>query len=171
MSAEQDVVKENIIQWCKDDKITYNDMSKNNPNFSWVIGIGKTSIIIYKAPQVSDRIFVESRIKLAPEHEKLVNEDWAPGKKTNMILKLRTLSVQLDFNIAFTTKEKDKITETKSNKIHFHSSIKKADFLQLFLRVSNIHDHILTQVSALLQTEVKQLQAVQDAGSENPLSG
>ncbi len=88
-----------------------------------------------------------------------------------MILKLRTLSVQLDFNIAFTTKEKDKITEIKSNKIHFHSSIKKADFLQLFLRMSNIHDHILTQVSALLQTEVKQLQAVQDAGSENPLSG
>ena len=83
-----------------------------------------------------------------------------------MILQLKGLAIQLDFNIMFDAKDKDKITNVKSNKIHFHTSINKADLLEKFQRVGNIHDHVLNQLSVLLQTEVQNIQ-VQKASQSN----
>ena len=179
MSNSPDPVKQNIIDWCNTDNIQCNDLSNDNPIFSWIVGMGKNLILIYKVPQFPDRIYIESRIKISENHQKLINETWNKAKKNNMLLTLKAVAVQLDFNISFTFEEndkkpkvKDKITEIKSNKVHFHSSIKKADFLSVFNRISNIHNHLLNQLSILLETEVKQLEEKQKLSeSDNPLSG
>ena len=166
MLSESDKgVSDNILKWCKEDKVPCVAVP-DNPTITFGFKIGNSSIYIYKSPQYPDRIFIESQINIASEHEKLINETWDNGKKNGMILQLKGMAIQLDFNIMFGTKDKDKITNVKSNKIHFHTSINKADFLEKFLRVGNIHDHVLNQLSVLLQTEVQNIQA-QKASQSN----
>lgn len=164
LSESDKAVRDNILKWCKEDKIPCVAIP-DNPTITFGFKIGNSSIYLYKSPQFADRIFIESVINIAPEHEKLINETWDMGKKNAMIIDIKGMAVQLDFNIMFGTKDKDKITMVKSNKIHFHTSINKADFLEKFLRVGNIHDVVLNRLSIALQTEVQNIQAQQASQS------
>ena len=60
-----------------------------------------------------------------------------------MVFKLQTIATQYDISMNF-QKEGDKITIINSFKTHFHSTIKKSDFLELFIRVQNIHMNLLS---------------------------
>jgi hypothetical protein len=160
LSESDTAVRDNILKWCKEDKIPCVAVP-DNPTITFGFKIGNSSIYIYKSSQFPDRIFIESVINIAPEHKTLINETWDNGKKNGMILQLKGMAIQLGFNIIVGTIDKDKITDVKSNNIHFHTSIKKAEFLEKFLRIGNIHDHVLNQLSILLQTEVQNIQAQQ----------
>jgi len=158
MPDDPDTVKQNIIDYCKADNIKCTDIGASNPNFSWIFTIGESSIIAYKIKGQDDRIYIESQIKLSPDHLKLFNETWNPQQKNNLLLKLQTLAVTLDVNLNFIkdTKDKNKITVIKTNKIHFHSSMSKAHFLSLFLRMSMIHSNIKNQLSLALNVGLVQ---------------
>jgi len=160
MSEQPDIVKTNIIDYCKEDNIKCTDISAENPNFLWILNIGGTSIVVYKLKKLPDRIYVESQIKFSPEHTTLFNETWNPQQKNDLLLKLQTLAVQLNVNLTFLKDRKDKniVTTIKTDKIHFHSTVSKAHFLELFNRMSMIHSNIKNQVSlalnvGLVQTE------------------
>jgi len=36
MSNQPDTVKENIMDWFKEDSISFTDISEKNPNFTWI---------------------------------------------------------------------------------------------------------------------------------------
>ena len=174
MSTEnqQDIVKQNIIQWCKDDNIPCEDVSSKNHQFAWGLAIGKPETIIYKQPHLPDRIYIQSQITITPEHQELINTTWTLQKKNDMLLNLRMLAVQYDINMNFQEDSNGKLIAISSFKIHFHSSIKKANILKMFIRVQSIHIVILNQLSKALGIEMKQLQAQQQSSdSSNPAIG
>jgi len=82
------------------------------------------------------------------------------------------LAVQYDVNMNFQEDANNRLIGISTFKIHFHSSIKKVDVLNLFLRVQSIHIVILNQLSKDLGIEMQQLQAQQQsANSSNPAIG
>ena len=169
MSENQDVVKQNIINWCNEDRIEFVDESSRNPNFSWLVAVGKPQILFYKQPNLQDRIYAQSQIVVSPEHQTMI-EGWNATKRNSMILKLQTLATQFDINMNFQL-EGNKITTIGSFKVHFHSTIKKSDFLSLLLRVQTIHNNLLNQLRLSLGLELQQLQSQQSSESSNPAIG
>ena len=170
MSENQDVVKQNIMNWCNEDGIERVDESSRNPNLSWLVALGKPQILFYKQPNLQDRIYAQSQINVSPEHQTMI-EGWDAIKRNNMILKLQTLATQFGININF-QQEGNKITSISSFKIHFHSTIKKSDFLDLLVRVQNIHNTLLNQLRFSLGLELQQLQSQQQSSeSSNPAIG
>ena len=87
MSAKSFPEKDNIIQWCKDDGLSCDDISAKNPTFAWCLELGSPKVIIYKLSTLPDRIYFQTNTGLAPEHVKLLDED--ASKKGNLILKIQ----------------------------------------------------------------------------------
>ncbi len=170
MSNQPDPAMTNIINWCQEDNIQCVDTSANRPNVLWSLRIGTLAITVYKLPQILDRIYVQSGINLNPEHQTLVNQTWQQPQRNDMMMKLKMLATQYDVNLNFGMNGNNLISFS-TFKIHFHTSISKADFLSLFIRVQTIHEIILNQLNLSLGLATQQLQASQDAGTENPLSG
>jgi len=138
MSSQQpDITKENIMNWCNDDNIQCVDESTSNPQFTWSLAIGNPAIIVYKQPHLPDRIFIQSQITISPEHQTLIRETWNVPKRNGFAVKLQSLGVQLDINMNFGFDRDGIMTSISSFKVHFHSTISKADFLKLFLRVQD----------------------------------
>jgi len=170
MSENQDVVKQNIMNWCSEDKIECIDESSRNPSFNWLLSIGDPKILFYKQPHLQDRINAQSQIIVSPEHQTMI-EGWNATKRNDMVFKLQTIATQYDISMNF-QKEGDKITMINSFKTHFHSTIKKSDFLELFIRVQNIHMNLLNQLRLSLGLELQQLQSQQQSSeSSNPAIG
>jgi len=170
MTNQPDPAMTNIINWCKEDNIPCEDHSAKLPNVLWSLKIGSQSVSVYKLPQTPDRIYVQSGIKLSSVHQTLVNQTWKQSQRNEMMLKLKMLATQYDVNMNFVM-DGNNIISFATFKIHFHTSISKADFLSSFLRISSIHEIILNQLNLSLGLATQQLQASQDANSENPLSG
>jgi len=170
VSENQDVAKQNIMTWCTDDGITCVDESSRNPTFSWLLALSNPQILFYKQPNLQDRIYAQSQINVSPQHQTMI-EGWDATKRNNMILNLQTLATQFDININF-QQDGNKITSISSFKIHFHSTIKKSDFLDLLVRVQNIHNSFLNQLRFSLGLELQQLQSQQQPSeSTNPAIG
>ncbi len=87
-----------------------------------------------------------------------------------MILNLQTLATQFDINMNFQL-EGNKLISIGSFKIHFHSTIKKSDFLDMLVRVQNIHNTLLNQLRLSLGLELQQMQSQQASESSNPAIG
>jgi len=170
-SHQSDITKENIINWCKEDNIPCNDESSLNPQFTWSLTIGDPAIIVYKQPHLPDRIYIQSQIKIAPEHQTLIKDTWNVPKRNTFVVKLQSMAANLDVNMNFKFDKDGIMTSISSFKVHFHSTISKADFLQLFLRVQGIHRVLLNQLIIELGLELQQEQQKGQAGSDNPLSG
>jgi len=170
MSNQPDPVMTNIIDWCQEDNIPCENQSAQRPNVLWVLKIGNLAITIFKLQQLPDRIYVQSGISLNGNHRTLVNQTWKVAQKNDMMMKLKMLATQYDVNMNFVMNGNN-LNSFSTYKIHFHTSISKADFLSLFMRIQTIHEIILNQLNLSLGIATQQLQASQDAGSENPLSG
>ena len=170
MSEQPDPVMTNIINWCQEDHIPCENQSSQRPNVLWVLKIGNLAITVYKLPQLPDRIYVQSGISLNDNHRTLVNQTWEVAQKNDMMLKLKMLATQYDANMNFVVNDNN-LNSFSTYKIHYHSTISKADFLSLFMRIQNIHEIVWNQLNSSLGLATQQLQAIQDAGSENPLSG
>ena len=99
MSTEQDSIKQNIIDWCREDKIQCVDKSSEDSQFTWLLSIGK--IILYKQPHLQDRLYFQFQIKLAEIHRKLVNQTWNINQRNSMMYHLKKLGVQYDINLDF----------------------------------------------------------------------
>ena len=159
--------KDNIIQWCKDDGLSCNDISAKNSNLVWCLEIGKPSVLLYKILNLQDRIYFQTNTVLAPEHVKLLNEN--ASKKGNIVLKIQTIIVQLEANPNFLNNSEKKLERISINKIHFHSSINKADFLEKLVRIQNIQNCILNHLNVELGMGM-QAQQQDSTSSENPLA-
>ncbi len=170
MANQPDPVMTNIIDWCREDNIPCEDNSARLPNVSWSLRIGTLAVSAYKLQQIPDRIYIQSGITLNPNHQTLVNQTWEQPQRNDMMMKLKMLSAQYGVNMSFGMNGNNLISFA-TFKIHFHTTISKADFLTLFLRVSSIHEIFLNQLSLSLGLATRQLQANQDASSANPLSG
>ena len=144
MSTEQDSIKQNIIDWCREDKIQCVDKSSKDSQFTWLLTIGK--IILYKQPHLQDRLYFQFQIKLAEIHRKLVNQTWNIHQRNSMMYHLKKLGVQYDINLDFKFNG-DEIEGISLHKIHFNSTISKSEFLEKFLRVQAIRNVILDQLN------------------------
>ncbi len=77
-----DTVKQNIMDWFKEDSISFTDISEENPNFTWILQVSKSpSVLVFKIPQFPNRIYFRTITTLRPEHVKLFSED--ETKKNN----------------------------------------------------------------------------------------
>ena len=170
MSNQNDPVKQNIIDWCKADNIPCEDNSATSPKSLWALKIGNYAVTIHKPSNSLDRIYIQSGISLNPDHRTMVNQTWQPEQKNDMMMKLKMLATQYDVNLNFGMDNNDLISFS-TYKIHFHTSISKADFLSLFIKIQTVHEIFLNQLNLALGIATQQLQASQDAGSTNPLSG
>jgi len=170
MANQPDPVMTNIINWCQEDNIPCEDNRANRPNVLWSLHIGTLAVSVYKLQQIPDRIYVQSGITLSTNHRTLVNQNWEQARRNDLMMKLKMLATQYDVYMNFGM-DGDNVLSFSTIKIHFHTSISKAEFLSMFLRVSSIHEIILNQLNLALGLATQQLQASQDAGSDNPLSG
>lgn len=166
MSMSDDQVKQNIMKYCDDDGIKCVDSSANKPNFEWSLDLAKISV--YKQKKFPDRIYIQSTI-IFGELGKLLD---TPQKKNNLMITLKSFALANEFNLDFSFDEKQNLTGILSYKIHYHSSISKADFLTLQLRITDVQDILFNQLTNLLGTETKKLKAQQEnQNKENPAIG
>ena len=170
MSNQPDPVMTNIINWCQEDNIQCVDNSTNRSNVLWSLRIGTQSITVYKLSHILDRVYVQSGIGLNPEHQTLVNQTWQQPQRNDMMMKMKMLATQYDVNIDFVMNGNN-IISFSTFKIHFHTTMSKADFLSMYIRIQSIHEIIFNQLNLSLGLATQQLQASQDAGADNPLSG
>ena len=170
MSENQDPVRQNIIDWCQTDNIPCVETSQNNPNFTWSFSLGPTAITIYKQPQLTDRIYIQSQIGLSPEHQTLVNQTWQIPQKNTMMINLKKLAAQYNINMDFRMNGND-LLGFNTFTIHFHSSISKADFLEKFIKLQGIHDIILNSLNVELGIATQMTQTNTNSGAENPAIG
>lgn len=170
MSRQEDVIKQNIINWCREDNIDCVDTSTDNPQFTWSLRLGGASITVYKQPRFPDRIYIQSQIRLASEHQTLVNQAWQIQQKNNMMLNMKKLSVQYNVNMDFQTNE-DNLLGFNTYKTHYHSSISKADFLEKFISLQEIHFVILNSLNMELGIANQMIQTNPNSGTENPAIG
>jgi len=169
MSDQPDPVKQNILDWCKEDHMKCEDVSDKNPQFAFCIQIG-TQIVIYKKPKLLDRIFVQSQITVNPKHTKLIKSK--PDLEKKLMIGLPTLATQFDVSISFDATKDNELTGIRIYKTHFHSSISKADFLALITRHQPVYNVILNQLRQELGFESQQAEAQQKfSDSDNPLAG
>jgi len=131
MSNQPDPVMTNIINWCQEDNIPCEDTSTNLPNVLWSLKLGTQAVSAYKLQHIPDRIYIQSGITLNPNHQTLVNQTWEQAQRNDMMMKLKMLSAQYDVNLNFRMNDEN-LTGFATFKIHFHTSISKADFLSLF---------------------------------------
>jgi len=169
MSNQPDPVIQNVIDWCKEDNIDCVDDSSKNTTLSWLLTINK-NVIIYKQPEQPDRIYIQSQINISKNHQEMITK-WNQTKKNDLILKLQTLVAQFDANIQI-IQEETTITKIVLSKVRFHSTISKAEFLELYVRTDTIHGTILNHLRHSLGLELQQSQAQQKhSDSDNPLAG
>jgi len=145
-TPDVDIVKTNIMDYLNEDSITFEDISDKNTNFTWILQVGKqTPVLIFKLPAFPNRIYLRTTIGLAPEHVKLLAED--DTKKGKTILKIHTLAIQLDVNPDFKNDKKKQLHQIWFNKIHYNSSIKKADLLEKFIRIQQCQNVLLNHLN------------------------
>jgi len=154
MSEEQeDIVKQNIMNYCTADNIRFEDQSSKNTNLDWCLMInGK--VAVYKQQQYPERIYFQSGINIASEHQALITTN--NQIRNNILLRIPSLLAQLDVSCKI-TQANNSITQISLSKLHFHSSIKKADFLELYLRLYQVQEVLLNQLSVQLQVSLQQL--------------
>jgi len=159
MSNQPDTTKQNIIDWCKEDGILIEDNSSKFPNYEWLLLVDKNKIV-FKTKRHPNRIFIQSSITITNNHQKIIADD--QKMKFNMILQIPTMILQMGATCSIEQNDTT-ITKVSVSKIHFHSSMKKADFLANLFKVQDIHQNLLNQLSVKLQTTAKQLQQNQPA--------
>jgi len=152
MSDQTDPVKQNIIDWCKEDNLKCVDESSDNPKHVFALSVFD-SVSIYKQSHLPDRIYIQSQYPITEENKELMNKK--PEIAKNIKTNLPKLASQYDVHVNF-GEEKNILTRISIYKIHFHSTISKADFLRLFLRVHQVSNSIITQVSGELGLILKQ---------------
>ena len=144
--------------WCKADKIDCADESSRNTHFSWALLINK-QVMIYKQPHLPDRIYIQSQIRLSTQHEAML--DSKPELKSNLMYNLTITATSLDMGLNFQITDK-KLKGINLSKIHFGSTISKADLLRLYMRVQQVHLTVLNQLNNTLGMEFQQSHQIQD---------
>ena len=155
ITVNDDPSKNNIKGWCKSDKLKCVDERLNNPNFAWTLLISD-QVMIYKQRNYPDRIYIQSQINIALEHQALIESNLEI--KNNLLLNLPATAASLDIHLNFQNIE-GKITGLSIVQIHFAATISKADMLRNFMRVQQIHRTVLNQLRNELGLELQQAQA------------
>ena len=161
--------KDSIIQWCKDDGISCTDKSDKLEKLTWILEIGNPVISIYKLPKYDDRIFFQANMDLSPKQKDLLDKD--ASKKQNIMLQVQSLAIQLETNPSFVIDDDKNKFRVSLTKIHYHSSVKKADFLEKLIRVQNVQNLMMNKLSVALGQDMELQQAQESASSDNPLAG
>ena len=87
-----------------------------------------------------------------------------------MVLNMKKLSTQYNVNMDFQMNG-DNLLGFNTFKIHYHSSISKADFLEKFIRIQGIHEIILNSLNIELGIATQIVQTNPNSGTENPAIG
>jgi len=161
MSDQPDPVKQNIVDWFQEDSITCKDISDKNPSFTWILEVGtQATVLIFKLPNYPNRIYFRTMTNLISEHVKLLAED--AKKKGSIQFKIHTLAVQLEVNPTFKNDDKEQFNAIWISKIHYNSSIKKADLLEKFVRIQQCQNVVLNNLNKELGISI-QSQNIPDA--------
>jgi len=159
MSNQTDPVKQNIIDWCNADGIQVVDESSKIPDCEWfLVALGNT--MIFKLKKFSDRIYFQSKITISKNHQKIIADN--QKMRVGLVLQIPTIVLQMDASCAIEQNDTT-ITKVITSKVHYHSTIKKADFLTKLAKVQDVHTNLLNRLSVQLQTTAKQLQENQPA--------
>ncbi len=153
-----DPAKNNITGWCKADKIDCTDESSRNTHFSWALLMNK-QVMIYKQPHLSDRIYIQSQIRLSTQHEVML--DSKSELKSSLMYNLTITATNLDMGLNFQITD-GKLKGITLSKIHFGTTISKSDLLRLYMRVQQVHLTLLNQLNNTLGMEFQQSNQNQD---------
>lgn len=156
--------KESIIEYCKEDGIDCIDTSSKNPHHEWSLNLNK--VIIYCQKKYPHRIYVQVNISFG-ELVPIFNTKENKGKLMTL---LKMFALSNDFNLGFAYDDKKNVNRIIAFKVHYNSTIKKADFLPLYSRVGNILDMLYIQLQNVGNVENKKIQDQQKASDENPLA-
>jgi len=165
MSDQPDPVGQNIIDWCQEDNIQSSGGAETT-QIVWSRHIGTRGISVYKLTRFSDRIYFQSTINFSEIHRTLVNQTWNESKRGVMMFNLKKLVAQLDILINFRLNN-DELTGFHTYKIHYHSTISKADFIEKYLRIQSVHDIVLNQLNLELGEALQSERQNQDSGNRD----
>jgi len=154
MSNQPDPVRQNIRNWCNADNIPCVD-GNQSPNMDWCLMLNNRRIAVFKLTRFADRIYFQTGINVAPAHQQMIREN--NQIRNNILLQIPTLIIQLGHDPRI-TQANNTITVINLSKIHFHTTISKAEFLSIVSRLINVHQLVLNQLSVTLQTTLAQLQ-------------
>ena len=154
MSNQPDPTRQNIIDWCNADNIPCVDATQN-PNMDWCLMLNKRKIAVFRITRFPDRIYFQSGIDIAPQHQTLIAEN--NQIRNDILLQIPSLIIQLDHDPRI-TQANNTISSVNISTTHFHTTISKADFLSIVSRLMNVQQLVLNQLSVPLQTTLAQLQ-------------
>jgi len=152
MSNQPDPMRHNIIDWCAEDDIPCTDLTNtgNNSNIlSWIFTVGNPpAVSFFKPLNLPNRIFIQTAINLSPDHVTLLARDDQAQRRQAIMLKIQTLAIQLDTNPNFRFNNQQQFTSMTTNTIHFYSTMKKAIFLEKYIRQQNVTSLVLNHLNA-----------------------
>jgi len=170
MVKTPDQLKNMIIDWCKEDGIDCQEVPKKE-GLNFRFAIGKSKITVVMQEKFPDRITFVKNINFTDEHQKLINETWVKGKKTNMILTLQINAVTFNVRQGFMGTQ-DNLKGITQNLIQSTSSFEKIVFLDKAMRLEEIHIVTLNILSNTLGIEMNILKKQEEAkDADNPLTG
>ena len=115
--------------------------------------------MIYKQSHLSDRIYIQSQIRLSTQHEVML--DSKPELKSSPMHNLTITATNLDMGLNFQITD-GKLKEINLSKIHFGATISKSNLLRLYMRVQQVYLTILNQLNNTLGMELQQSNQNQD---------
>jgi len=159
-----------VVGWLTEDNIPFKDKSSDADQnvFEWLLHVDNLNTAIYTMKKFPDRIYIQHDVRLSDKHRELVNKKWEKPKLTSLLLGLTT-------NLTtFNTRYQILLVNQEFIGVRIYAlqiDLNKNDFLNEYLRITEIFNVVLNQLSASLGIEVQKLQQEQKTGEVNPLAG
>jgi len=136
MSNQTNSVKQNIIDWCNEEKIQCVDSGNANQQFIWYVDIDVNHIIFHQMVNYPDRITIQAQIDIPKEKQGCIEND--KNKKSDLLLKLETLATIFRVSVKFIENDEHILIRVRPFKPHYSSTMTKVEFLEYMERMSNI---------------------------------
>ncbi len=163
-----DATKQNIIDWCNQDKIVVKvqELKPDDPVLNFSIASGK--IAIYNQKRFPDRTYLQCDIGFAPEQITMM-QSWDNTKRTNFVSSLTKNAIEFDYQSEFLLDGNN----IKGVRIHkfLVGDFTKSDFIHTLVRLQNILGYTFNILNLTMGTELSLQQQQNQSSSENPLTG
>ena len=165
--SESDPVKQNIIDWCKEDGISCKILE--NPDFHFSIAV--SNVQVYCQKKYPDRLYFQQVLNFDEKQKELyvgLNEQ----KKSNLIQNLSVNSINFDYHQSLLNEDEGKVLTGVMLYKFGSTDLTKNEFLKLFLRVQQIGNYTNSLLGNAFSVELN-LKKMQDKSKTdaNPLSG
>lgn len=162
--------KNKIIDWLKQDGIPCKEIDvTSNPEIDWNLSVGLDRLSVYSMPKTLDRVIIQADIRLAPEHQELVNNQWSKIQLNTLLFNITSSLVMYNVRHQILFNSKQEFTGVRMH-LFLIDNLNKETYLTSQMRIGEVFVTILNQLSMSLGIETQKMKQVQEASGVNPLA-